>query len=67
MVAQLSSTRIVSKKSRAKMDRAIVVRAKIFIASLALLLSSTAPALADRDDDYADGVEAYNREVYRGE
>ena len=47
------------------MDRAIVVRAKIFIASLALLLSSTAPALADRDDDYADGVEAYNRGNYR--
>jgi thioredoxin-like negative regulator of GroEL len=30
-----------------------------------LLLSSTAAALADRDDDYADGVEAYNRGNYR--
>lgn len=47
------------------MFRATIVRAKIFAASLALLLSSTAPALADRDDDYADGVEAYNRGNYR--
>ncbi|MBP9093569.1 hypothetical protein KBI23_21295 [bacterium] len=35
--------------------------------SLGLLysLAMPAPALADRDDDYADGVEAYNRGNYR--
>ncbi len=53
-------TKFQNKKRRTKR-----ATSRIATASLALLLSSTAAALADRDDDYADGVEAYNRGNYR--
>ncbi len=44
----------------------VITRAssRVFIALL-LLNFAIAPAFADRDEDYADGVEAYNRGNYR--
>ncbi len=60
-----TETEIVNNTTAIAFLGSAIVRCSALSLSLLCTLAWSAPALADRDDDYADGVEAYNRGNYR--